>query len=478
MSKRRSRWSCPRLRWHRRPRGPAAPAASEPRIKPPDRSPRRGEAGRFARCGGGADRPGRPARPRCRCCSSMTFPRRFVATVDNLGGAACAGATLAGGARSGKFGVERRDGLDAITAGNADRYAAFLTFVEKRRAAPRGQRVPDAVPGIPAGVRGARLPGPLLQRPAGRGHRPAARHARASLRLPRVHLPPINGPVRPERPWVLYEFDDPALDRLASGQKMLLRMGPAAERRLKARLRRVQAPHRQRTECRVDMSDADRSHPRLLADVGGTHARFGWVAAPGAGIECIRQYRCSDHASLESIVAFYLADQRRPAPRSAAIGIATPVDADRVTMTNLPWSFSIEAMRERFALDRLVVLNDFAALALATPLLGAEAFRRGRRRRGATRCADRGARARHRPRRGRAAARSARHLAAGGRRRRARHACARSMRSKRNCWRSCAATGRTCRPSACCRGRASSTCTARSATARARRSRRSRRPTS
>ena len=123
------------------------------------------------------------------------------------------------------------------------------------------------------------------------------------------------------------------------------------------------------------MSDADRGHPRLLADVGGTHARFGWVAAPGAGVECIRQYRCSDHTSLESIVAFYLADQRRPAPRSAAIGIATPVDADRVTMTNLPWSFSIEAMRERFALDRLVVLNDFAALALATPLLGVEAFR-------------------------------------------------------------------------------------------------------
>ncbi|MEO6745890.1 MAG: glucokinase [Caldimonas sp.] len=123
------------------------------------------------------------------------------------------------------------------------------------------------------------------------------------------------------------------------------------------------------------MSDLGRGHPRLLADVGGTHARFGWVAAPGAGIECIRQYRCSDHASLESIVAFYLADQRRPAPRSAAIGIATTVDADRVTMTNLPWSFSIEAMRERFALDRLVVLNDFAALALATPLLGVEAFR-------------------------------------------------------------------------------------------------------
>jgi hypothetical protein len=40
-----------------------------------------------------------------------------------------------------------------------------------------------------------------------------------------VHLPAIHGPVRPERPWVLYEFDDPALQRLTSGQKMMLRMG-------------------------------------------------------------------------------------------------------------------------------------------------------------------------------------------------------------------------------------------------------------
>ena len=213
------------------------------------------------------------------------------------------------------------------------------------------------------------------------------------------------------------------------------------------------------------MSDADRGHPRLLADVGGTHARFGWVAAPGAGIECIRQYRCSDHASLESIVAFYLADQRRPAPRSAAIGIATTVDADRVTMTNLPWSFSIEAMRERFALDRLVVLNDFAALALATPLLGAEAFRPvggGAARAGAP-IAVLG------PGTGLGVAGLLQGphgtwlpvVGEGG------HAtCARSMRSRRNCWRSCAATGRTSRPNACCPGRVSSTCTARSATVR------------
>ena len=52
----------------------------------------------------------------------------------------------------------------------------------------------------------------------------------------KVHLPPINGPVKREQPWASYEFDDPALQSLSSGQRMLLRVGPDNERRLKARL--------------------------------------------------------------------------------------------------------------------------------------------------------------------------------------------------------------------------------------------------
>ena len=147
----------------------------------------------------------------------------------------------------GRFGVERRDDVESIAAGNADRYAAFLTFVESvepRRAAsvyrtlyPEFQQAYEELgyPGRYFNDRLVEVIDLLLATPE-----PAV--------APRVHLPPINGPVRPERPWVLYEFDDPALDRLASGQKMLLRMGPAAERRLKARLRRVPASRRQRKE--------------------------------------------------------------------------------------------------------------------------------------------------------------------------------------------------------------------------------------
>ena len=54
--------------------------------------------------------------------------------------------------------------------------------------------------------------------------------------------------MQPARPWVLYEYDDPALQPLSAGQKILVRMGTANERRVKAKLtelrRLVTAVHR------------------------------------------------------------------------------------------------------------------------------------------------------------------------------------------------------------------------------------------
>ena len=55
----------------------------------------------------------------------------------------------------------------------------------------------------------------------------------------KIRLPQINGPLQPERPWVLYEFDEPALQSLSAGQKILLRMGPVNERRMKDKLMQI-----------------------------------------------------------------------------------------------------------------------------------------------------------------------------------------------------------------------------------------------
>jgi len=46
-----------------------------------------------------------------------------------------------------------------------------------------------------------------------------------------------------------------------------------------------------------------------------------------------------------------------------------PVEGDRLKLTNGPWAFSIEATRRALGLERLEVINDFVAQALAVPQL-------------------------------------------------------------------------------------------------------------
>ena len=49
------------------------------------------------------------------------------------------------------------------------------------------------------------------------------------------------GPVRLTQPKVLYEFADPALEELSSGQKMMLRIGKENRERVKVKLREIRA---------------------------------------------------------------------------------------------------------------------------------------------------------------------------------------------------------------------------------------------
>ena len=114
---------------------------------------------------------------------------------------------------------------------------------------------------------------------------------------------------------------------------------------------------------------------RLLADIGGTNARFAWQAGAGSEIEAAHTLACADHASLTDAMRFYLARIGRGAPPWCSIAIANPVVGDRVTMTNHHWTFSIGELKAQMAFRRLLVINDFTALALALPALRADEVR-------------------------------------------------------------------------------------------------------
>ncbi len=121
------------------------------------------------------------------------------------------------------------------------------------------------------------------------------------------------------------------------------------------------------------MFQAPHESPRLLADIGGTYARFTLETAPGHFTHDA-SLRCADHADFHAALSAYLAglpDGMAGRIEHAAIAIANPVEGDQVRMTNYHWRFSIEQMRQRLGFQTLVVVNDFTALAMALPRLPA-----------------------------------------------------------------------------------------------------------
>ena len=110
----------------------------------------------------------------------------------------------------------------------------------------------------------------------------------------------------------------------------------------------------------------------LVGDVGATNARFGLVS-PERELLHTRTLAVADYPTIDDAITAYLAERGAvPMPRQGAIAIASAITGDRVVMTNHPWSFSISALKSQLGFDRLEVINDFTALALALPHLAPE----------------------------------------------------------------------------------------------------------
>jgi glucokinase len=113
-----------------------------------------------------------------------------------------------------------------------------------------------------------------------------------------------------------------------------------------------------------------RGDSRLVADIGGTNARFAWAAEgrPGDAVALV----VADHDAFEAALDAALA--RLPEALGAfdlAIAAAGPVQDGRVQLTNAPWCIDTAVLARRPDVRRATVVNDFEAIAMALPLLAA-----------------------------------------------------------------------------------------------------------
>ena len=114
------------------------------------------------------------------------------------------------------------------------------------------------------------------------------------------------------------------------------------------------------------------AEPHLVADIGGTNARFALADARGR-ISEMRSYRSKEFASLEGAADAYFSSMN-VRPRKACFAAAGPVTDPVIEFTNSPWVLDVAAMRARFGFAEFLVVNDFKALAAGVSELAPSDF--------------------------------------------------------------------------------------------------------
>jgi hypothetical protein len=163
------------------------------------------------------------------------FSRKFVATVDNLGRSHAPPVAWPINPTEGRFTVQPHDGATVVSSDNGLRYTPLVLLLENLNV---GLAVDLYVRMYPVlqqtyvelGYPNRQFNDRLLQ---------VINHLLATPTAPQVmavQLTEVKGPIPSVRPWVRYEFADPAFEALSSGQKIMLRIGSVNQNRLKARL--------------------------------------------------------------------------------------------------------------------------------------------------------------------------------------------------------------------------------------------------
>ena len=107
----------------------------------------------------------------------------------------------------------------------------------------------------------------------------------------------------------------------------------------------------------------------LVADIGGTNARFA-LCEPGVEeLKSVKTLACADYANAMDAISEYLSVHSASKPRAVCIAAAGPLIDGVVSVTNNHWLISGEEIRNGLGISQVKLLNDFEAIAWSIPHL-------------------------------------------------------------------------------------------------------------
>lgn len=161
------------------------------------------------------------------------FQHRFAATTDNLSRQGATSKLWPVNPTPGRFTVIERDGRSFISPDNERRYVPLVVMAEQVNIEQAADLYVQLLPALQSAYE-------QLGFPNQRFHTRLMTTIDHLLATPdvskpiEVQLTEVKGSVPSTRPWVRYEYVDPALEQASAGQKILLRVGAVNHRRLKA----------------------------------------------------------------------------------------------------------------------------------------------------------------------------------------------------------------------------------------------------
>jgi len=120
----------------------------------------------------------------------------------------------------------------------------------------------------------------------------------------------------------------------------------------------------------ISVREARDSFPLLVADIGGTNVRFGWIAHAGAPLSAVEILLCADYLRPEDAALAYLKKfQAGARPARAAIAIACVISPGPIKVTNSHWVLERAGFVQHIGAAGVDIFNDFEAIALVLPHL-------------------------------------------------------------------------------------------------------------
>ena len=101
----------------------------------------------------------------------------------------------------------------------------------------------------------------------------------------------------------------------------------------------------------------------LVADIGGTNARFAYKDDISSELSNFSYLKCTDFENIFDAIKYYQ-EENNLHIKNMSIAVASTTKHDAIKFTNNHWNFKQSEVFEYFKLDKLIFINDFVAQSL------------------------------------------------------------------------------------------------------------------